>query len=217
MKNLVFNKCLYCICILIFLLSCSRNGYKRAQVKEAFKGDLQSSFFKNDSIYYYKTSVSTYGKELSGILAIKQQHPDTLKVSFFTEMGVSFFDVLITHESYQISRCIPQLDSKLIMNTLVEDIRWVVLFNKDKLYNGFVVQPRNYGNMVRFDYQNEYIFVQLNKENVPLKLDYVYGSKFKSKFEIRFEAFETQLPSKVFVEHHNFNMKIDLTSISFEK
>ena len=199
------------------MLSCSRNGYKHAVVKEAFNGHLQSSFFKNDSIHYFKTSVSTYGKELSGILAIKRQHPDTLKVSFFTEMGVSFFDVLITHDSYQISRCIPQLDSKAVMSTLAEDIRWVVLFNAGKLHNGVVVQPKNKGNLVRFDYQNEYIFAALNEENVPLKLDYVYGSKFKSKFEIRFEAFEKQLPSKVFVEHHNFNMKIELTAISFEK
>ena len=216
MRNSVFNKWVYCFCTFIFLLSCSRNGYKHAQVKEAFAGTVQSSFFKNDSIHYFKTSVSTYGKALSGILAIKQQHPDTLKVSFFTEMGVSFFDVVVTHDSYQISRCIPQLDSKMIMSTLVEDIRWVVLFNKDQLRNGIVVQLKNKGRMVRFDYQNQYIYAELTEENVPLKLDYVYGSKFKSKFEIRFEAFEKLLPSKVFVEHHNFNMKIDLTAISFE-
>lgn len=217
MKNSVFNRLFYCVCIFIFLVSCSVQGYKHTTVLRPFTGSLHSDFFKTDSVCYFKTNVTTYGKELSGILAIKQQHPDTLKVSFFTEMGVTFFDVLIAHDSYQISRCISQLDSKNIMNTLVEDIRWVVLFNRGQLHNGFVVQTKNKSEMVRFDYQNQYLFTELNEENQPLKLAYVYGSKFKSKFEIRFDAFQKQLPSKVIVEHHNFNMKIELSTISFEK
>ena len=217
MKNFLFNKLFCSVVLSIFFISCSKHTYKNATVTEGFSDTLQSNFFKTDSIYYFKTSVTTYGKELSGILAIKQQHSDTLKVSFFTEMGVSFFDVVVAHDSYQLIRCISQLDSKVIMNTLVEDIRWVVLFNTGQLHNGSVVQSKSMNKMVRFDYQNEYMFAELGEENIPLKLDYVYGSKFKSKFEIRFTAFEKQVPEKIIVEHNNFNMKIDLTAISFEK
>jgi hypothetical protein len=217
MKNLLFNKQIYGVAIFILLASCSRHTFKKASVASAFPDTIRTAFFQSDSIHYFKTSVRTYGKELSGILAIKQQHADTLKVSFFTEMGVSFFDALVMHDSYQLIRCIPQLDSKAVMGTIIEDIRWVVLFNRLQLRNGMRMQYRSTGKLVRFDYGNEFIFAELTEDNLPLKISYAYGSKFKSKFEVSYGMFERELPVRVVVEHHNFNMKIELTAISFEQ
>jgi|GEM_PF-2479523 len=215
MKNSWFNKIVYSCFLFILAASCSKHTYRHAEVTGNFDQTIRSDFFKKDSIHYFKTSITTYGKALSGILAIKKQGDDTLKVSFFTEMGVSFFDVLVTHDSYQLVRCISQLNSKPVMNTIVEDIRWVVLFNRNQLSNPSIVKSNTAQKTARFNYQDAYIFAELSKDNEPLVVTYVYGSKFKSKFEIRYASFENSLPGKVFVEHINFDLKIDLTAISF--
>ena len=199
----------------ISFVSCTTRTYKKAEVESTFHKTIQSKFFSTDSVHYFKTSIDTYGKSLSGIVAIRKLNADTLKVSFFTEMGVSFFDVIVTHDSYQLVRCISQLNSKGVMNTIVEDIRWVVLFNLGQLTNPVIVKTGNSASTVRFNYQDVFIFTQLSKDNQPLLLTYVYGSKFKSKFDVKYASFENSIPNKIFVSHYNIDLKIDLTAISF--
>jgi len=70
---------------------------------------------------------------------------------------------------------------------------------------------------VRFNYQDVLIFTQLSKDNQPLLLTYVYGSKFKSKFDVKYASFENSIPNKIFVSHYNIDLKIDLTTISFSE
>jgi len=129
MKNFWCINVLFSCIVIAVVSSCATRTYKKASVVSTYDKAIQSNFFSGDSVHYFKTSIDTYGKSLSGILAIRKLNEDTLKVSFFTEIGVSFFDVIVTHDSYQLVRCISQLNSKGIMNTIVEDIRWVVLFN----------------------------------------------------------------------------------------
>ena len=215
MKYLLFvNCCLVCF-VFITITSCSHKTYKHASVGVPFMDSIQSGFFKTDSVQYYKTSIDTYGKALSGILAIKKLNVDTLKVSFFTEFGVSFFDVLIMHDSYQLVRCIPQLDSKGVMNTIVEDIRWTVLFNLNQISQSVWIKKEGLNPTIRSNYQDVYIFSQLSPDNRPLQITYVYGSKFKSKFEVKYGLFENSIPTKIFVSHFNIDLKIDLTAITF--
>ncbi len=215
MKNSWFSNILWSSIFLILLSACSKHTYKHAAVAAGFDGTIQSPFFEQDSIHYFKTSIDTYGKALSGILAVKKQSEDTLKVSFFTEMGVSFFDAFVTPDSYQLIRCISQLDSKPVMNTIIEDIRWVVLFNKNQLTHPLQVENLSNQQTVRFNYQDAYIFAELAKDNYPYKITYVYGSKFKSKFEVKYATLENLTSSKIFVEHFNFDLKIQLTALSF--
>jgi len=205
-------------CILITVVaSCATRAYKKAEVVSTYDKTVQSNYFSIDSVHYFKTSIKTYGKSLSGILAIRKLNADTLKVSFFTEMGMSFFDVIVTHDSYQLVRCIAQLNSKGVMNTIVEDIRWVVLFNLEQLKNPVLVKTGDSAPTVRFNYQDVYIFTQLSKDNQPLLLTYVYGSKFKSKFDVKYASFKNSIPNKIFVSHYNIDLKIDLTAISFSE
>lgn len=217
MKNFwCINVFLSCILIAV-VSSCATRTYKKATVVSPYDQTIQSHFFSRDSIHYFKTSIDTYGKALSGILAVRKLNADTLKVSFFTEMGVSFFDVIITHDSYQLVRCISQLDSKGVMNTIVEDIRWVVLFNLGQLTNPVTIKSANSAPIVRFNYRDVFIFTQISKDNQPLLLTYVYGSKFKSKFDVKYASFENSIPTKILVSHYNIDLKIDLTAISFSQ
>lgn len=197
------------------MASCAVRTYKNAAVESAYDQKINTGFFSKDSVHYFKTSVDVYGKSLSGILAVRKINADTLKVSFFTEVGVTFFDLIVTHDSFQIIRCIPQLNSKGRMAPLVEDIRWVVLFNINQLRETVRVNTDNPGTVVRSKYQDVFIFTELSKDNLPLLVTYVYGSKFKSKFDVTYGSFENSIPSKILVRHYNINLKIDLTTISF--
>ena len=215
MKYLLFVNFFLACFVFTTITSCSHKTYKKVSVGPSYTYTIQSDFFKTDSVHYFKTSIDTYGKALSGILAIKKLNADTLKVSFFTELGVSFFDVLIMHDSYNLVRCIPQLDTKGVMNTIVEDIRWVVLFNLNQLSQPVWVKKEGMEPTVRLNYQDVYIFSQLSPNKLPLQITYVYGSKFKSKFEVKYAQFENSIPTKIFVSHFNIDLKIDLTAITF--
>ena len=217
MKNFWFINILFNCILAVLLTSCATHTYKKAAVVAAYNQPIPSHFFSTDSVHYFKTSIDTYGKSLSGILAVRKLNEDTLKVSFFTEMGVSFFDVIVTHDSYQLVRCISQLDSKGVMSTIVEDIRWVVLFNLPQLTDPVTVKTGNSIPTVRFNYRDVFIFTQLSKDNAPLLVTYVYGSKFKSKFDVKYASFENSIPNKIFVSHYNIDLKIDLTAISFSE
>ncbi len=201
--------------VLFIVTSCATHTYKRSTTLGPYDALVVSDFFKTDSVCYFKTSIDTYGNALSGILAIKKIHADTLKVSFFTEIGVSFFDALVSHNSYTLVRCIPQLESKAIMNTILEDIRWVVLFNLNQLAGPLEVKTDCALKLVRYSYQDAFVFMHMSKDIQPLLLTYAYGSKFKSKFELRYAAFENHIPTKISVKHYNFDLKIELTKIDF--
>jgi hypothetical protein len=201
--------------VLFIVTSCATHTYKRSSTLGTYNAVPVANFFQTDSVCYFKTSINTYGKALSGILAVKRMHKDTLKVSFFTEMGVSFFDAVVSHDSYTLMRCIPQLESKSIMNTILEDIRWVVLFNLNQLSDPLEVKTDCALKLVRYSYRDAFIYMHLSKDNHPLLLTYVYGSKFKSKFELNYASFENQTPTKILVKHYNFDLKIELTKIDF--
>jgi hypothetical protein len=217
MKNFWFINIGFSCIFIAAVTSCATRTYRKADVVSVYDKAIQSCFFSKDSVHYFKTSIDTYGKSLSGILAVRKLNADTLKVSFFTEMGVSFFDAVVTHDSYQLVRCIPQLDSKGVMNTIIEDIRWVVVFNLNQLKEPVLIKTGEKIPTVRYNYQDVFIFAKLSEDNQPLLLTYVYGSKFKSKFEVKYAAFENSIPNKIFVSHYNIDLKIDLTAISFSQ
>ncbi|WP_018345142.1 hypothetical protein [Cytophaga aurantiaca] len=217
MKSFWFIKSISSCILIALVVSCAPHTYKKASVTTVYEQPIQSYFFSKDSVHYFKTSIDTYGKSLSGILAVRRLNVDTLKVSFFTEVGVTFFDAIVTHDSYQLIRCIPQLDSKGVMNTIIEDIRWVVLFNLNQLTDPVLIKTSDPAPIVRSNYQDVFIFTELSKDNLPLLVTYVYGSKFKSKFDIRYDSFENSIPNKIFVRHYNIDLKIDLTAISFSQ
>ena len=187
MKNSWFIS--ICIVVIILLVtSCISRQVTNSSEKEAYNGHIKSPFFEKDSVYFFKASIYTYGKSLSGILAIKKQHTDTLKVSFFTEMGVKFFDIFIFHDSYHIVECIPQLNSKLIMETLVEDIRWVVLWNLNDLSQPLQISSPKKELLVQYFYKGNWIIGNISPNDFPNKITYAYGKKKISKFDVTFDG-----------------------------
>jgi len=193
------------------LFSCHKRQVQNVSQQQGYYEPIRSPIFEKDSIVFFKASIYTYGKSLSGILGIRKQDADTLKVSFFTEMGVKFFDVLITHDSYHLVNCISQLSSPVIMETLVEDIRWVVLWNITYLSQPVRLNSDDQDILVQYEYRNNWITGKLNFSGLPMKITYSYGRKKIPKFDLLFEEYIDNLPRKVIVRHHKFDLKIHLT------
>ena len=214
MKNSWFiNICIAAIILLI--TSCVTKSVINSSEKETYNGHIKSPFFDKDSVCFFKASIYTYGKSLSGILAIKKQHTDTLKVSFFTEMGVKFFDVLIFHDSYLIVDCIPQLNSRVIMETLTEDIRWVVLWNLNDLSQPLQISSPKKELLVQYFYKGNWIIGKMSSNDFPDKITYAYGKKKIPKFDVTFNEYYDCIPRKIAVKHHKFDLRIHLSYISF--
>ena len=105
------------------LFSCHKRQVQNVSQQQGYYEPIRSPIFEKDSIVFFKASIYTYGKSLSGILGIRKQDADTLKVSFFTEMGVKFFDVLITHDSYHLVNCIFAFTTRILAQRTGEDAK----------------------------------------------------------------------------------------------
>ena len=70
--------------------------------------------------YVYKTNITVYGHELSGIFIAKKINDTTHRVVFTTEFGNKLFDFEISEKTFKVNSIVSELDKKILINTLKE-------------------------------------------------------------------------------------------------
>lgn len=79
----------------------------------------------------YRTEVDIMGKPLSGLLLIKALPNDETRVVFTNEIGVKFFDFSFGKQKFEVVSCIDQLNKKLVINQLRQDIGAILMYKLD--------------------------------------------------------------------------------------
>jgi len=177
--------------------------------------EVPELYFKDDSAHFFRTTVNTYGKSLSGLLITKKVNDDTLKVTFMSDMGLKFFDLEIYKGSYQLIYCIPQLKSEAVMNTLVGDMStfllWPYLERKNQV---LVVSPDKHEKaVVRYSYGDDFLFYAYETNNRLRKITYAYGKKYKKKYEVSYDEYNEAIPQHALIKHKKFKLMIELNLI----
>ncbi|RYE39055.1 MAG: hypothetical protein EOP48_26245, partial [Sphingobacteriales bacterium] len=99
---------------LLFLSSCTNylfQGYHRIKAQAS---TYQNSFFsdqRND--YIYKTRVSAYGNELTGILIVKKLDDTLHRVVLATEFGSKLLDVEVSENSFTVNSIVEEINKKM--------------------------------------------------------------------------------------------------------
>jgi len=117
MKFLKFSSLILFLAVVACFPKIPKQQFKITAEKPEFFHQIHP----NDTVWLYRTQISSYHKKLSGILVLKPQEKD-LKVAFLSDAGINFFSILIQKNNYLVDYCIEDLNKKPILDVLVKDI-----------------------------------------------------------------------------------------------
>ena len=172
------------------------------------KKEIVNTYFSKPSVdYVYKAKIDIYGKYFGGILIIKKTAPTAHRVVFTTEFGSKIFDFLYEGDTFTKNFILPDLDKKLIVNTLRKDFK-LLISEKVQVVEQFVSEGQNVyksENSGRFNFY----FFDTSEEKLE-KL--VHTSKYKEKVTIAFlpQASSPEISDKITIHHSNIKLTIDL-------
>lgn len=195
----------------VILVSCG-SVTKNYTSKKLDKTTYEVPYFSEPKTdYVYKTNITVYGHDMSGIFIAKKINDTTHRVVFTTEFGNKLFDFEISHTTFKVNSIVSELDKKILINTLKEDFR--LLLKKEYLIQEQFENESDNIYKSEDGSRDNYLFVS-KKEQKLQKL--VRSSKTKEKITITFTLENDIFAEKVVILHHNIKLKIELNYLKSE-
>lgn len=195
----------------IVLVSCG-SVTKNYTPKKLDKTSYDVPYFSDSKTdYVYKTNISVYGNELSGIFIAKKINDTTHRIVFTTEFGNKLMDFEISETNFKINSIVSELDRKILINTLKEDFR-LLLKKQYLIQEQFENESDNIYKSADGKRDN-YIFV--SKKDQKLE-KIVHASKTKEKFTLYFNSENNIFAEKIQIIHQNIKLKIELNYFKSE-
>ncbi|WP_456313765.1 hypothetical protein [Pseudomonas shirazensis] len=193
-------------CFLAILLVSCGSVTKNYTPKTLDKTSFEVPYFKDSKIdYVYKTNITVYGNELTGIFIAKKINDTTHRVVFTTEFGNKLLDFEISEKDFKVNSIVSELDRKILINTLRDDFR--LLLKKDyAIQEQFENESANIYKSADGKFSN-YLFISKKDR----KLDkVVHSSKTKEKYTLTFSSENNIFAEKIEIIHQNIKLKIEL-------
>ncbi|KAF2336406.1 hypothetical protein [Flavobacterium daemonense] len=195
----------------IVLVSCG-SVTKNYTPKKLDKTSIEVPYFANSRTdYVYKTNITVYGHELSGIFIAKKINDTTHRVVFTTEFGNKLLDFEISEKTFKVNSIVSELDRKILINTLEEDFR-LLLKKEYQIQEQFENEYFDIYKSVDGDRDN-YLF--FSKKGQKLE-KIVRASKAKEKITITFTLENDNFAKKVVILHQNIKLTIELNYFKSE-
>ena len=116
--------------LLLLLSACSGHLYEELRSSPVSAQTLGALKPKLSNVLY-RTEVDIMGRPLSGLLLIKALPDGTMRVVFTNEIGVKFFDFSFGKQKFEVISCIDQLNKKVVINQLRQDIGAILMYQLD--------------------------------------------------------------------------------------
>ena len=195
----------------IVLVSCG-SVTKNYAPKKLDKTSYEVPYFSDSKTdYVYKTNISVYGNELSGIFIAKKINDTTHRIVFTTEFGNKLMDFEISETDFKVNSIVSELDRKILINTLKEDFR-LLLKKQYLIQEQFENESDNIYKSADGKRDN-YIFV--SKKDQKLE-KIVHASKTKEKFTLYFNSENNIFAENIQIIHQNIKLKIELNYFKSE-
>lgn len=195
----------------IVLISCG-SVTKNYTPKKLDKTAIEVPYFSDSKTdYVYKTNISVYGNELSGIFIAKKINDTTHRIVFTTEFGNKLMDFEISENDFKVNSIVSELDRKILINTLKEDFR--LLLKKQYLIQEQFENEASEIYKSKDGKRDNYIFIS-KKEQKLEKI--VHASKTKEKFTLLFSSENNIFAEKIQIIHQNIKLKIELNYFKSE-
>ncbi|MRX39349.1 hypothetical protein GJU43_08690 [Flavobacterium sp. LC2016-23] len=199
-------------CVLgIVLISCG-SVTKNYSKKKLDKTSYEAPYFSNPKTdYVYKTNITVYGNEISGIFIAKKINDTVHRIVFTTEFGNKLLDFEISEKSFKVNSIVSELDRKILINTLREDFR--LLLKKEYLIQEQFENESDNIYKSADGKSDNYLF--LSKKDQKLE-KVVHASQTKEKITLTFSSENNIFAEKIEIIHHNIKLKIVLNYFKSE-
>ena len=170
----------------------------------------KSIFCYNFNSFLFKTNITVYGKDYSGLLVTKQMSPQDYRVIFTTELGMKLFDFEFKDTSFTIHYCVPQFNKPKLLKTIQKDIE-ILLMNdiKDKTFENFGDSKGIYYNIAKCQTRkmdNYYFSEKSTKQLVKIE----HAKKRRKKTTFTLSNYQNDFPGNILIQHHDIKLKIEL-------
>lgn len=199
-------------CVLAILLISCGSVTKKYSPKKLDKTSYEAPYFSNPKTdYVYKTNITVYGNEISGIFIAKKINDTVHRIVFTTEFGNKLLDFEISEKSFKVNSIVSELDRKILINTLRDDFR-LLLKKEYFIQEQFENESDNIYKSADGKRDN-YLF--LSKKDQKLE-KVVHASPTKEKITLTFSSENNIFAEKIEIIHHNIKLKIVLNYFKSE-
>jgi hypothetical protein len=206
MRNLLLSSCLIGV-----FAGCHYGHYNRLKPRAAAQGkisvELKPIFKDSFHSFLFKTNMSLYSRDFSGLLITKQIEPKNYRVVFTTELGMKLFDFEFKDTGFTLHYCAPQFNRPVILKTIQRDIEILlmndihnaqVLADKQDIYTVYkTVMDKNYN----------YYFIENTSKNL-VRIE--HAGKKKKKIVYTLDNYLDNFPNHVEIRHTDIKLKIEL-------
>ncbi|WP_394774490.1 hypothetical protein [Flavobacterium sp.] len=195
----------------IVLVSCG-SVTKNYTPKKLDKTSYEVPYFSDSKKdYVYKTNITVYGNEISGIFIAKKINDTIHRIVFTTEFGNKLLDFEISDTSFKVNSIVSELDRKILINTLKEDFR--LLLKKEYLIDEQFENDSADIYKSKDEKRDNYLFI--SKKGQKLE-KVVHSSKTKEKFTLTFSSENNIFAEKIEIVHQNIKLKIEFNYFKSE-
>lgn len=195
----------------VFLISCG-SVTKNYTPKKLDKTSYEVPYFSDSKTdYVYKTNITVYGNEISGIFIAKKINDTVHRIVFTTEFGNKLLDFEISDNSFKVNSIVSELDRKILINTLKEDFR--LLLKKEYLIQEQFENDSDNIYKSKDGKRDNYLFIS-KKDHRLEKV--VHSSQTKEKFTLTFTSENNIFAEKIQIIHQNIKLKIELNYFKSE-
>jgi len=194
------------ISFLFLFVSCATNPVNKGLVAKTLqKATFENPYFSSSATdYVYKANITVYGNELSGIFIAKKLNETTHRIVFTTEFGNKLMDFEISETDFKINSIVPELNRKMLINTLQADFR--MLFRKQYPIQKQFEDAQQDVYKSEIGNKNYYLFTPKGAETL---LKIVETTKRKEKINISFTSENDIFANKIVIQHYNIKLKIE--------
>jgi hypothetical protein len=205
MRNLLLSSIL-----IISLSACHFGHYNRLKKIEANSAATPSPIFgDNFNSFLFKTNITVYGKDFSGLLVTKQMSPKNYRVIFTTELGMKIFDFEFKDTSFTLHYCVPQFNRPKLITTIQEDIK-ILLMNdlKNKTFEKLADAKGIYRiYRSKTDKMYDYYFIEESTNHLT-RIE--HSKKRVKKIIFTLGNYQDDFPNAISIRHYNIKLRIEL-------
>ena len=211
MRFLLLSSLFICL-----LSSCHFGHYGKLKEVIPNSNEVPKSMFGNDfNSYLFKTNITIYGKNYSGLLITKQIKENDYRVIFTTELGMKLFDFEFKDSTFTMHYCVPQFNRPKLLQTIKHDIETLLMLNIKNKPSVDLAKKYVHNIIKRVDLLDfTYYYYQSGRTFNLYKIEKAKKRRKKTTFMLN--DYVNEFPSNIIIQHHDIKLKIELIHLKKE-
>ncbi|MEE4198154.1 MAG: hypothetical protein V2I54_10955 [Bacteroidales bacterium] len=197
----------------LILLGCS-DPYKEI-TKTAFPAqgihEIPYSLPQVEEALIYKTDISFYQRNISGLLIIKRTGEQNYRIALTTQFGLKIFDFALNRGSLEVIYCIDYLNKNSIISTFEDDFNLLLMQIKYEKIYAIQDDVQEFRGWI-FQSGKRSCYYLMNKENEQIER-IEQRKRNAKKISVSLYDYKNNLPYSIHLEHHTIKLKMKLKRI----